>query len=80
MCLAVATDETENLLGAEALARMKPTAYFVNASRGNLVDEMALRDVIKRGAIAGVGVDDQMELAPLTPVSFVSGSSTSMHV
>ena len=68
-----------------ALARMKPTAYFVNASRGNLVDETDLRDVIARGAIAGVAMDvgrapDQMDLAPLTPVSFVSGSSTSMHV
>jgi D-3-phosphoglycerate dehydrogenase len=76
VCLAVATDETENLLDAEAFARMKPTAYFVNPSRGNLVDETALRDVLERHAIAGVAMDvgraqDQMpspELARLPGV------------
>jgi len=57
VCLAVASDETENLLNAEAFARMKPSAYFVNPSRGNLVDETALRDVIERHAIAGVAMD-----------------------
>jgi D-3-phosphoglycerate dehydrogenase / 2-oxoglutarate reductase len=42
ICLAIANEETENLLGEAAFARMKPDAFFVNMSRGNLVDEAAL--------------------------------------
>ena len=43
ICLAIANEETENLLDAAAFARMKPDAFFINMSRGNLVDEAALR-------------------------------------
>ncbi len=57
VCLAVATDQTENLIDAAALARMKPTAFFVNASRGNLVDESALAAALERGALAGYAMD-----------------------
>ncbi|MFQ5973659.1 MAG: NAD(P)-dependent oxidoreductase, partial [Alphaproteobacteria bacterium] len=42
VCLAIASAETENLIDEAALAHMKPTAYFINASRGELVDEAAL--------------------------------------
>lgn len=42
VCLAPATPETENLINAQALALMKPEAYFINAARGQLVDEDAL--------------------------------------
>src|SRR5216684_502279 len=38
VCLAVATEATENLMNEAAFARMKPTAFFINVSRGNLVD------------------------------------------
>jgi D-3-phosphoglycerate dehydrogenase len=55
--LAVATQETENLIGAAAFAAMKPSAYFINASRGNLVDEVALLDALNRGSIAGCALD-----------------------
>lgn len=55
--LAVATEETENLMNAAAFAAMKPTAYFVNASRGNLVDETALLDALNGGIIAGCAMD-----------------------
>jgi D-3-phosphoglycerate dehydrogenase / 2-oxoglutarate reductase len=41
--LAAATEETENLMDARAFAAMKPGAFFINASRGSLVDEPALR-------------------------------------
>jgi D-3-phosphoglycerate dehydrogenase len=57
VCLAVATDETENLMNAETLAQMKPTAFLVNASRGNLVDEAALERALDQGIIAGCAMD-----------------------
>jgi D-3-phosphoglycerate dehydrogenase len=55
--LAVATAETENLIGAEELAWMKPTAYLVNLSRGNLIDEAALETALLEGRIAGCAMD-----------------------
>jgi D-3-phosphoglycerate dehydrogenase len=57
VCLAIASESTENLMDAVAFARMKPGAFFVNASRGNLVDEAALADALDRGHIAGCAMD-----------------------
>jgi len=70
LCLAVATEETENLMNAQAFARMKPSAYFINVSRGNLVDEAALATALKDGTIAGAALDvgrapDQMPTSAL---------------
>lgn len=72
VCLAVATEETENLIDAKALARMKRTAYFINLSRGDLVDEAALSIALDAGLIAGAAMDvgraqDQMP-SPLLAV------------
>src|SRR5688500_19056318 len=53
VCLAIANEETENLLDAAAFARMKPDAFFINMSRGNLVDEAALARALIEGRIAG---------------------------
>lgn len=55
--LAVASEETENLIDAEAISLMKPEAYFVNVSRGNLVDETALEAAIREKRIAKVAMD-----------------------
>jgi D-3-phosphoglycerate dehydrogenase len=55
--LAVATPETENLMDERAFARMKPGAFFVNVSRGNLVDEAALARALDSGRIAGCALD-----------------------
>ena len=76
VCLAVATAETENLIGQAALARMRPHAFFINLSRGNLVDEAALTAALRENRIAGAAMDvgrarDQMpspELAKLPNV------------
>ncbi|WP_407155896.1 NAD(P)-dependent oxidoreductase [Bradyrhizobium sp. STM 3557] len=76
VCLAIANEQTENLIGADALARMSPHAFFVNLSRGNLVDEQALAAALREGRIAGAAMDvgrapDQMpspELARLPNV------------
>jgi len=57
VCLVVATEETENLMTAAAFARMKPTAYFLNLSRGNLVDEEALERALDEKRIAGAAMD-----------------------
>ena len=55
--LAVATAETENLINDAAFARMKSTAYLINVSRGNLVDEAALVRALDSGRIAGCALD-----------------------
>jgi D-3-phosphoglycerate dehydrogenase / 2-oxoglutarate reductase len=57
VCLAVATAETENLMDGAAFARMKPGAFFLNPSRGNLVDEAALRAALDSGHLAGAALD-----------------------
>jgi glyoxylate reductase len=51
------TDETRHLMGAEQFARMKPTAYFVNTSRGGTVDQQALKQALEEGEIAGAALD-----------------------
>jgi D-3-phosphoglycerate dehydrogenase len=76
VCLAVANEKTENLIGQAALARMAPHAFFINLSRGNLVDEAALTAALLENRIAGAAMDvgralDQMptpELAKLPNV------------
>jgi D-3-phosphoglycerate dehydrogenase len=70
VCLATATAQTENLMNAAAFAAMKPSAFFINASRGNLVDEAALLQALDSGRIAGAALDvgrapDQMPSPPL---------------
>jgi phosphoglycerate dehydrogenase-like enzyme len=51
------TRETENLIDAKALARMKASAYLVNVARGRVVDETALIEALAAGHIAGAGLD-----------------------
>ncbi|MFK5042056.1 NAD(P)-dependent oxidoreductase, partial [Glaesserella parasuis] len=51
------TETTQNLINAETLALMKPTAYLINTGRGPLVDETALLDALENGKIAGAALD-----------------------
>jgi len=64
------TAETENLIDAEALGRMKPSAYLVNVARGRVVDEAAFVEALAARRIAGAGIDVTAEepLAPNSPL------------
>lgn len=51
------SDETRGIVGSDALAAMKPTAFLVNASRGGVVDEEAVAAALVDGVIAGAALD-----------------------
>jgi len=51
------TPETENLIDANALAAMKPSAYLINVARGKVVNEPALVEALKQKRIAGAALD-----------------------
>jgi phosphoglycerate dehydrogenase-like enzyme len=55
--LASLNDESRGLVGAEKLRLMKNTAFLVNTARGAIVDEKALAQALKSGAIAGAALD-----------------------
>ena len=51
------TKETANLIGVEALKKVKPSVRIINAARGGVLDEAALYDAITEGRVAGAGLD-----------------------
>ena len=51
------TPETAGLIGAEQLARVKPSLVLVNAARGGILDEGALYSALKEGRVAAAGID-----------------------
>ena len=50
-------EATHHLLSRERLAMMKPGAFVINSARGDVIDEAALADALKSGALAGAGLD-----------------------
>ncbi len=63
-------DATHHLMDAARFAQMKPSAYFINLSRGPIADEAALIAALQRGTIAGAGIDvfEQEPVAPDNPL------------
>jgi D-3-phosphoglycerate dehydrogenase len=56
-CHVPATPETKYMFNFERMAKMKPTAYLINTSRGDIIDENALYEVLKSGKLAGAALD-----------------------
>lgn len=59
------TADNRHMIDAAAIACMKPQAFFINVSRGGLVDEQALADALRAGRIAGAGIDVLSEEPPV---------------
>lgn len=62
------TPETNEIVNAERIALMKPTAFLINTSRGPLIDEQALADALNQGMIAGAGLD-VLSVEPAEPTN-----------
>lgn len=58
------SDATRHIIDAQALKKMKKTAFVINTSRGALIDEPALIEALQRGEIAGAGLDVQESEPP----------------
>jgi len=78
----ILSKRTRGLIGAADLGRMKPDAYFVNTSRGPIVDEGALLDVLRQGRIGGAALDvfDQEPLPTDHPFLSLENTIISPHM
>jgi phosphoglycerate dehydrogenase-like enzyme len=76
------TPDTRGLIDAKALARMKPSAYFINVGRGASVDEAALAGALREQRIAGAAVDVFTQEPPPAghPLYWVDNVIVSPHV
>lgn len=78
----ILSDRSRGIVGAAELARMKPTAYIVNTSRGPLIDQPALIAALKEGRIAGAGIDvfDTEPLPPDHPILAAPNTMLTPHL
>lgn len=58
------TDETRNLIDISVLKKMKNSAFVINTARGGIVDEIALKEALKNGDIAGAAIDAYLDEPP----------------
>jgi D-3-phosphoglycerate dehydrogenase len=70
-CHVPSTPETNHMFNAERFAKMKPTAYLVNTSRGEIIDEKALYEALVNNKIAGAALD-VFEVEPPTNKQLIS--------
>ena len=78
----VLSERTRGLIGERELTRMKPTAFLVNTSRGPIVQEAALAAALKKGTIAGAGIDvyDAEPIAPDHPLLSAPNTVLTPHL
>lgn len=76
------TPETRGMIGESALAKMKPTAFLINTSRGSVVDEGALIAALQAGRLAGAGLDifESEPIDPENPLLKMENVVTLPHV
>ncbi len=76
------TPETRKMIGAREFALMKPSAYFLNVSRGTLVDEPALISALEQRKIAGAALDvaSQEPLPPENPLWKLDNAFITPHM
>jgi D-3-phosphoglycerate dehydrogenase len=75
------TDQTRGILSREALARTKPGIRIVNCARGGLIDEVALKDALESGHVAGAALDVfQQEPANENPLFGTRGLICTPHL
>lgn len=76
------TPETEHLFGAREFALMKPSAIFVNISRGKVVDESSLIAALEQGEIHAAGLDvfEQEPLSPESPLPHMPNVVALPHI
>jgi len=70
-CHVPSTLETKHMFNVERFSKMKPTAYLVNTSRGEIIDENALYNALKNGKLAGAAMD-VFEVEPPTNKQLLS--------
>jgi len=82
ICIAPSTSHNRNMLDAGFFAVLKPTAYFINVGRGEVVDQTALADVLRQGRIAGAAVDTfaQEPLPPDDPLWTLDNLVITPHI
>ncbi|WP_134685040.1 2-hydroxyacid dehydrogenase [Brevibacillus migulae] len=76
------TDDTIHFIGKEQFAQMKPTAIFINVSRGKIVDEFALIEALKKKQIWGAGLDvfEEEPVSPVNPLLQMPNVVTLPHI
>jgi phosphoglycerate dehydrogenase-like enzyme len=76
------TPDSERMIDAGALRRMKPGAILINTARGGLIDETALIAALKSGRLGGAGLDvfDEEPLGPASPLPGLDNVVLSPHL